>query len=402
MQQGQVVGVGESLLAGLGSRELLAVAVQYGRQYAQRRARRGRPGDRGMIAASFGMNLVIPGQLGSRPRAGHRVGPFRGHGEHVREVGVGTAGQRGVGVLAVLGPGDHRQAGGHGPALGHVIGDRIPEFSIAVICVQEGAAGPPSLPGGRVGIQGAAHGQPACGDGLDAEQVPVGQRPAGLARLDRVIVAGADDQVARAGLGAAGDADRGLGCDDAEADQVVADAAGQFPAQRVLGGHQQRVGAIGGERDVGGRGGVHHLLRFPADDPAVLVIDGQHRGVPGAQPQAGRLFPGGAEPGRLGEPGIAERIGEQGHAAAVLHSLELAGVPGQDHLPAAGLGVADQVGQVRAGHRRGLIDRPAGAPGRYRPGRGRRGGPGGGPGTGRCCTTPAPRRPGCCGPTAMR
>ncbi len=53
---------------------------------------------------------------------------------------------------------------------------------------------------------------------------------------------------------------------------------------------------------------------------------------------------------------MAERTGEQGHAAAVLHSLQLAGVPGQDYLPAAGLGVADQVGQVRAGHRRGLID----------------------------------------------
>ena len=133
VQQGQVVGVGESLLAGLGSRELLAVAVQHGRQDAQRRARRGRPGDRGTNAVSFGMNLVVAGQLGSRPRAGHRVSPLRGHGEHVREVGVGAAGQRGVGVLAVLGPGDHRQAGVHGPALGHVIGDRIPEFRIAVI-----------------------------------------------------------------------------------------------------------------------------------------------------------------------------------------------------------------------------------------------------------------------------
>ena len=105
-----------------------------------------------------------------------------------------------------------------------------------------------------------------------------------------MIVAGAGDQVARTGLGAVGDTDRRLGCDDAEADQVVADAAGQFPAQRVLGGHQQRVGAIHGERDVGGRGGVHHLLRFPADNPAVLVIGGQHRSVPVMQPQAGRLF----------------------------------------------------------------------------------------------------------------
>jgi hypothetical protein len=71
-----------------------------------------------------------------------------------------------------------------------------------------------------------------------------------------VVVAGAGDQVARAGLGAVGDADRGAICDDAELDEVVADAAGQLAAQRVLGGHQQGVGAVGGQGDVGGRGRV--------------------------------------------------------------------------------------------------------------------------------------------------
>jgi hypothetical protein len=34
-------------------------------------------------------------------------------------------------VLTVLGAGDQRQAGVHGPALGHMIGDRIPELGIA-------------------------------------------------------------------------------------------------------------------------------------------------------------------------------------------------------------------------------------------------------------------------------
>ena len=150
--------------------------------------------------------------------------------------------------------------------------------------------------------------------------------------------------------------DRGAGLDDAQLDEVVADAAGQLAAQRVVGGHQQDVGAVRGQRDVGGRGGVHHLLRLPADDPAVLVVLGQHGGVAVAQPQAGGLFPGGAEPDGFGEPGVAEGAGEQGHAAAVFHRLQLAGVPGQDHLGAAGLGVGDQVGQVRAGDHRGLID----------------------------------------------
>ncbi len=68
------------------------------------------------------------------------------------------------------------------------------------------------------------------------------------------------------------------------------------------------------------------------------------------------LFPVAAEPDRLGEPDVAEGGGEQGHAAAVLHRLQLAGVPGEDQLPAAGLGVVDQVGQVRAGHGGGLVD----------------------------------------------
>ena len=332
-----MVGVGESLAAGLGGRQLLAVVVQDGGEHAQRRARLGRLGFRGGDAGSFGRNLVVPGQFGRRPRPGHRVGKLGGQREHVRVVGVGAAGQRDVGVLAVLGPGDHRQAGVHGPAHGDVIGDRVPEFRIAEMWIQESAVGPPPLPGGRVGVQGAAHDQPARGDGLDPQQVPVGQRPAGFPRLDLVVVAGAGDQVTRAGLGAVGDADRGPGGDDAEGDEVVADAAAQFPAQRVIGGHQQHIGAIGGQRDVGGRGGVHHLLRVPADDAAVLVVLGQHGGVPVVQPQAGLLFPVVAEPDRLGEPDVAEGAGEQGHAAAVLHRLQLAGVPGQDHLPVAGL-----------------------------------------------------------------
>src|SRR5580658_8344944 len=99
------------------------------------------------------MNLVVAGQFGGGPGAGDGVGAFGGGGEHVGEVGVGAAGQRDVGVLAVLGPGDHRQAGVHGAALGHVVGDRVAEFGIAVMLVHEGAVGPPALPGGRVGVQ---------------------------------------------------------------------------------------------------------------------------------------------------------------------------------------------------------------------------------------------------------
>ena len=178
-----------------------------------------------------------------------------------------------------------------------------------------------------------------------------------------VVVAGADDQVAGAGPGAVGDDHGGAGLDDAHGDEVLADAAGQLAAQRVVRGHQQRVGAVGGQRGVGGRGGVHHLPGFSADDAAVLVVLGEHRRVAVAQAQAGVLFPGVAEPDGFGQPGVAEGGGEQGHAAAVFDGLELADIPGQDDLGAAGLGVGDQVGQVRAGQHRGLIDEQEGAGG---------------------------------------
>jgi peptidoglycan/LPS O-acetylase OafA/YrhL len=48
---------------------------------------------------------------------------------------------------------------------------------------------------------------------------------------------------------------------------------------------------------------------------------GQDGGVAVAQPEAGGLFPGCAEPDRPGRPGITEAVGEQGHPAPVLHGL---------------------------------------------------------------------------------
>jgi hypothetical protein len=117
----------------------------------------------------------------------------------------------------------------------------------------------------------------------------------------------------------------------------------------VVGGHQQGVFVLQGERDVGLGGGVHHLLGVAAFDPAVPVIVGQHRHIAVAQAQASGPLPFGAEPDRLGELDVAEHAGQQGHTAAVLDRLQLPGVPGEDHLGAAGRGVADRVGQVRAG-----------------------------------------------------
>ena len=91
-----MVGVGQGLVAVLGGRELLAVVGEHGGQRAQRRARLGRLGGQGGMPDPFGMNGVVLGQFGSRPRAGHRVGAFGGDGEHVGDVGVGAASQRDV------------------------------------------------------------------------------------------------------------------------------------------------------------------------------------------------------------------------------------------------------------------------------------------------------------------
>ena len=78
-------------------------------------------------------------------------------------------------MLAVLGAGDDREAGVHGAALRDVIGDRVAEFAIAVIGVQEVPVRPAALARSRVGVQGAAHEQAVRGDRLDAQQVAVGQ-----------------------------------------------------------------------------------------------------------------------------------------------------------------------------------------------------------------------------------
>jgi hypothetical protein len=144
-----------------------------------------------------------------------------------------TAAQLGV-------AGDHGSTGVHGAALGGVVGDRISQFGIFVVFEHEASVGPPAQAGARVGVQGAPDEQPFPGDNLDAEQVAVGQGAPGFPGLDGVVVAGADDQVAGTGLGAIGDADGGSVADDAEGDEVVADAAVQLVPQGVAGGHEYR------------------------------------------------------------------------------------------------------------------------------------------------------------------
>ena len=200
------------------------------------------------------------------------------------------------------------------------------------------------------------------------------------------------------GVGAVADRDGGPVLDDAEVDQVVADPAVQLAAQRVIGGHQQDVGAARGQGDVGGRGGVHDLLGVAADDAAVLVVLGQDRGVAVAEPQAGGAFPRRGT-GRVRRAGRSRAPGRA--ATCRRRSPPPASWPGSP----ARMILAPPAWRRRSGRpgpgwtasrpRRS----PSGCPGRWGRGRGRRGCRAGGPGTGRRCTTRGLRRRGCCGPT---
>ncbi len=169
-------------------------------------------------------------------------------------------------------------------ALGDVPGHRVAELSIGEVCVQELLVRPAALPGFPVGVQGAPDEEPPAGDGVDAEQVPVGQGPARLAGLDLVVVAGAHDQVTAARLSAVGD-DHRLGIvDQAAVEQGFADAAGQLPAQGMVSRDQQRVRAAGGQCRVIGCGCLRHQLRVAASDTAVLVVLLDHSGIAVAEP----------------------------------------------------------------------------------------------------------------------
>ena len=111
VQDRQVVGVGQGAVPGLGGGGELAVSFQDGGQHGERLAGRGGWGGRGGGAGSFGLDLVVAVQFGGRAGAGGGVGALGGHGEHVGDVDAGAAGQGDVGVRAVLGAGDHGQAG---------------------------------------------------------------------------------------------------------------------------------------------------------------------------------------------------------------------------------------------------------------------------------------------------
>ena len=260
----------------------------------------------------FVPDAVVAGEFGGGPGAGFWVGGSGRGGEDEGEVDIGAAGHRRVQPLPVLAAGDQRDAGVHGGALGGVPGDRVGEIGCLVAVITEGLSGEPALAGGRVGVEQAADHDAAAGDGLDPQDVAVGQGPAGLARFEVVVVGPADDQAPGGGLGAVGDPDGAACVDEAEVDEVVADPGGQFAAAGPVRGHQHdgAAGEVGGE--VGAGGLVGGVVGRGAADAAVLVVLVQRGGVPVAQAEGGGAFPGSCEPDGFGELDVAEPVGEAG------------------------------------------------------------------------------------------
>jgi len=276
-------------------------------------------------------------------------GPGRG-GEDEGEVDIGAAGHRRVEPLPVLGAGDQDDAGVHGGALGGVPGYRVGEVRCLVAVIAEGTVCELALSGGRIGVEHPADHDAAAGNRLDPQDVAVGQGPAGLARLEAVVVGPADDQVPGRGLAAVGDPDSAAVVDEAEVDQVVANALGEFAAAGPVRGHEQdgAAGQVGGE--VGAGALVYGLIRWGAADAAVLVVLVQRGAVAGTEAERGRAFPGGGEPDRFDELDVAEPVGEEHHGAAAFDRGELFLVSGQDELAAVAGGIFSEGGQVGDGN----------------------------------------------------
>ena len=196
---------------------------------------------------------------------------------------------------------------------------------------------------------------PSVPDALDPEDVPVGQRVAGLGDQLGVVLP-ADDQVTGRRPRALAEVHRWPVIDQPEVDQVVADQAGQFPAVLPGVGHQQRVLACQPPGNVCLPYLVERVFAVAAGDPAVLGVLLQGCLVSGAQAQAGVAFPFLGEPHRHRELGVPQVAGQHRHAAAGLDGRELLVITGQEDLAVVAFGQVDDPGQVGHRHHRALID----------------------------------------------
>ena len=137
----------------------------------------------------------------------------------------------------------------------------------------------------RIAAGGLADGHRAVVlDRLDAHNVAV--REPGPVVVDPV-----DDQIVHARPGAFGQGHRPAAVDQAEAQELAADPAGQLPHVLMAARHQDHVLAVRQQRRRHLRGGLDRLLRQGADDTPLLVVEVRDLGVPGPQPQCRVALP---------------------------------------------------------------------------------------------------------------
>ncbi len=181
---------------------------------------------------------------------------------------------------------DQADADGHGAAFDGVPGQRVAEVAVlGRVGAAEGERGRPAALAGFVVAVEPAHGQAGAADRVRAEQVAVGQRPAGLAGCDLVVVLPGDDQVAGVGAGAVAQAGGAAGCELAPVEQVALDAAGQVVALGVPERGEDHVGAGQVLGEVGAASLLGHLFVTAAVQPGVRVVVGQRGHVPGPDGQ---------------------------------------------------------------------------------------------------------------------
>jgi len=126
-----------------------------------------------------------------------------------------------------------------------VPGDGVGQVGGAVAVVDERLAGELPLPGGPVRTEQAPHYEPVVGDGLDPQDVAVGQGPSRLVGLDAMVISAADNQVPSRRLGTLGDPDRRAVVDEAQQDRA---------SRSALAGSKEGAGPGGSGAGTGGTG----------------------------------------------------------------------------------------------------------------------------------------------------
>jgi hypothetical protein len=313
----------------------------------------------GLGAFAVGLEPALAGDLGVRcgRLADHTLSRSLCGGIGIDLVALGTARHRHVQALAAALVVGHRDAHRDGLPFDRMPGLRVPEVAV-VLCIRPKDCErrrPGAFSPDFVGPDDPGDGQAVLADGVDAEQVSVGQGAAWLACVELVGVLPGDDQIADVGPGAFSQACGIARLELAPVEQVALDAAGQIEALAMLERSQGHIGPGEVLGQVGPARLLGHLFVAAAVQPPVRVVVGQRGDLTGADRQRRAAFPVTAETHRLGELGIAQLAGKHRHAAPGLHRAELGVILGDHELGAGPGSVPDDRGQVGHGGGAGLI-----------------------------------------------